>query len=221
MAKVKGPLLSLDARGQIGKSQVYGTWKGVQYVRQHVTPSNPQTMAQTAVRSTFAVLSELWKRTGTLAREAWSADVERRPMTPRNAWIRYNLPVLRGESDLSKIVVSPGARSGPTVSSASAVAGSSAGTVDVTAELPQVPDGWSPVSVVACAVANQSPIEMPTEYMREFETSVTTAPGTVSVSMSGLTSGTEYVIVVWPVWLRPDGRRAYGASVSAGIVTPA
>lgn len=219
MAKVRGPLLSLDARGQIGKSQVYGTWKGVQYARQYTAPSNPSTAAQVAVRSVFAALDELWKRTGPLTRETWNAETERRPMTPRNSWIRFNLPLLRGKSDISSIVISPGARSGPSASAVNAVAGTTAGTIKVTVSVSQVPSGWTAVSVVAVAVRNQSPSDTPSEYMREKEAPVSSAPSSVDVTLSGLTSGKQYVVVAWPVWMRPDGRRAYGASLSAGLVT--
>jgi hypothetical protein len=46
MAKLKSPLMSMDARGSLGKQIVFGNWKGVNYARQHVTPANPKTTAQ-------------------------------------------------------------------------------------------------------------------------------------------------------------------------------
>lgn len=46
MAKVSGPLLSMDASGQIGKAMVFSKWKGRNYVRNYVRPANPQTPAQ-------------------------------------------------------------------------------------------------------------------------------------------------------------------------------
>jgi len=51
VAKVKAPLFSLGAAGQIGKSLVYFAWKGLNVVREHVTPSNPQTAPQTTHRA--------------------------------------------------------------------------------------------------------------------------------------------------------------------------
>lgn len=50
MAKVKAPLLSLDARGQIGKTLVFMGWKGLKDVREYVVPANPQTAAQQTQR---------------------------------------------------------------------------------------------------------------------------------------------------------------------------
>lgn len=46
MAKLKGPLFSLAAAGSIAKTLVYARWKGVQWVRVHVIPANPDTQLQ-------------------------------------------------------------------------------------------------------------------------------------------------------------------------------
>lgn len=46
MAKVNGPLFSLEARGKIGDSLVYFPWKGINAVREYVTPANPNTQPQ-------------------------------------------------------------------------------------------------------------------------------------------------------------------------------
>jgi len=50
MAKVKAPLFSLGASGSIGEALVYFSWKGINVVRQHVVPSNPQTARQNTQR---------------------------------------------------------------------------------------------------------------------------------------------------------------------------
>lgn len=50
MAKLKGPLFSLGAAGQIGKALVYFGWKGLDVVREYVIPSNPRTAGQTTQR---------------------------------------------------------------------------------------------------------------------------------------------------------------------------
>lgn len=46
MAKVKAPLLSFSASGQIASTLVYMTWKGLNTVRQYVIPTNPDTALQ-------------------------------------------------------------------------------------------------------------------------------------------------------------------------------
>ena len=50
MAKVSGPLFSLDARGKLGKSLVFIGWKGIKTVRQWLKPANPQSADQGDVR---------------------------------------------------------------------------------------------------------------------------------------------------------------------------
>ena len=51
MAKLKGPLFSLGASGQLGKTLVYFPWKGLNVVRTHVVPSNPDTALQQTQRA--------------------------------------------------------------------------------------------------------------------------------------------------------------------------
>jgi len=46
MAKLKAPLFSLGARGQLGKALVYFPWKGLNVVREYVIPANPDTLLQ-------------------------------------------------------------------------------------------------------------------------------------------------------------------------------
>lgn len=50
MAKVKAPLMSFEARGQLAKSIVHFPWKGINAVREYVIPANPKTDAQLAQR---------------------------------------------------------------------------------------------------------------------------------------------------------------------------
>ena len=46
MAKVSGPLFSMGARGALGKAIVFSAWKGINVVREWLTPANPQTGKQ-------------------------------------------------------------------------------------------------------------------------------------------------------------------------------
>ena len=50
MAKLKGPLFSLGASQQLGKTLVYFAWKGLNVVRQYVIPANPKTALQQTQR---------------------------------------------------------------------------------------------------------------------------------------------------------------------------
>ncbi len=50
MAKVDGPLMSLEARGKIGDAIVFFPWKGRHAVRQWLKPTNPKGVLQGYVR---------------------------------------------------------------------------------------------------------------------------------------------------------------------------
>lgn len=51
MAKTKGPLFGLGASGQLGKTIVFSSWKGIGVAREYVKPSNPKTGLQDAQRA--------------------------------------------------------------------------------------------------------------------------------------------------------------------------
>lgn len=50
MAKVTGPLFSIEARGKIADAMVFFPWKGRNVVREWKKPSNPQTSKQNQAR---------------------------------------------------------------------------------------------------------------------------------------------------------------------------
>lgn len=60
MAKVKGPLFSIDARGAIGSALVFGGWKGIPWVREWVIPQNPNTSEQQWIRLIFTQAVDAW-----------------------------------------------------------------------------------------------------------------------------------------------------------------
>lgn len=58
MAKVNGPFMSLDASGTFANTLTASKWKGRPYMRLRVTPSNPKTAGQLAVRSILGTLAK-------------------------------------------------------------------------------------------------------------------------------------------------------------------
>jgi hypothetical protein len=50
MAKLRLPLLSLEARGALGESIVFFPWKGINAARKYVIPANPRTQPQLTQR---------------------------------------------------------------------------------------------------------------------------------------------------------------------------
>ena len=59
MAKVSGPLMSMDASGKFGGAIVFSKWKGRNVVRQLVTPSNPRSQGQEDARNRTRVTGAL------------------------------------------------------------------------------------------------------------------------------------------------------------------
>lgn len=58
MARVTGPLMSMEASGSIGKALTFANWVGRPYVRRWATPSNPQTEGQVDGRNRFSAVGK-------------------------------------------------------------------------------------------------------------------------------------------------------------------
>lgn len=67
MAKVKGPLMSMEASGAYGSTLVFGRRLGSNVVRQLVTPANPMTMGQTGARNRVRVFGQIQRFMSTTA----------------------------------------------------------------------------------------------------------------------------------------------------------
>jgi len=89
MAKVTGPLMSMDARGALGKAIVFSNWKGVAVVRQFVIPSNPNTAAQQSVRAAFSSAVEVFKTLSAEDKTAWGRRASGLAMSGYNALVKY------------------------------------------------------------------------------------------------------------------------------------
>lgn len=90
MVKVNAPAMSLDASGSIGGALVFSKWKGRNYVRSLVRPSNPQSGGQVGVRSMFRFLTQQWASIGDVAQATWEDRAEDASISPFNAFVSYN-----------------------------------------------------------------------------------------------------------------------------------
>jgi len=61
MARVKGPLFSLEASGTVAKTITFSQWKGRMYLRKHTLPLNPQSAKQVNVRTAMTLLVTEWQ----------------------------------------------------------------------------------------------------------------------------------------------------------------
>lgn len=214
MAKVTAPILSGRARGQIGKTQVYASWRGIQYARSFVQPRNPRTAAQTSRRDIFSAISDLWKRLGSLARDPWTAATVGRPLTNRNLIISQNLTALQSEVDRAAWIGSPGSGGGVAATSVAAAATATPGELDVTISAPPAPTGWMLASVIAFAMADGLPQALVPNPIAEGENLAPVEGGDTVVTLTGLTSAVDHVVAGWLKWTKPDGSVAYGASLT-------
>ena len=91
MVKVYGPMMSLDASGTIGKCITFSKWKGRNYVRERVIPSNPKSPAQTGRRGMFKFLSQGWAGLGAVNKATWD-DLADQIVCPNfNAYVKEGM----------------------------------------------------------------------------------------------------------------------------------
>jgi len=84
--------MSLDASGSVAGTIVYSKWKGRNYVRQLVTPSNPQSPLQVSTRALMKFLSQMWTpELDTTNKASWEDDAAALAVSPFNAFIKTNL----------------------------------------------------------------------------------------------------------------------------------
>jgi len=209
MAKVNAPLLSFSASGTIAGTQTYSRWKGRPYVRQRVTPANPNTAGQQLTRNTFTWINNVWKNAPALLTAPWDLYATGQVLTGRNAFVGQNVRALRSQTDLINMIASPGAKGGIIPSSMTATGGALQITVDLVA--PSLPVGWTITQMVAIALRDQDP---------QTETFYTMASGfdatsTYQVILTGLAAATDYFVAAWFEYLKPDGSVAYSASLTA------
>lgn len=215
MAKLTAPLLSMGARGQLGKSLVVSKWRGISYARQHVIPANPRTAAQQENRSRFALLREMWKLAPATVIAPWDAFATGRPFTGMNKFVGENNRLLVGQTDFSTAIMSPGARGGLPPLSVTVADHATAGSVQVTVVPPAtLPDGWS---IVHCAAAAHKDIDPTTLFSGPFVAG-TDATDPYQIVLGGFTAGDDVRGYGWVVYEKPDGKYAYSVSLSDDVV---
>lgn len=75
MAKIKFGMMMTDASGKLG-GQVFSKNRGGAYVRTKVTPTNPQTSAQSTIRGIFASISSRWSSLTDAQRNTFNGFVQ-------------------------------------------------------------------------------------------------------------------------------------------------
>ena len=81
MAKVRGPLYSISASGQIAQAMVFAHWKGIPWVREQFIPQNPKTAGQVAQRLIFTQGVTRWHGLTDDQKTLWQTGIERKGYT--------------------------------------------------------------------------------------------------------------------------------------------
>ena len=95
MAKVTGPLFSIDAAGKFGDSMVFAKWKGINYVRRHTHANQPNTARQRSVRNRFTEGAAMYQLLTGDDKFAWKTRAAGRPLTGYNLFMKYTCDTLK------------------------------------------------------------------------------------------------------------------------------
>ena len=179
MAKVTGPLMSMDARGKLANAIVFIGWRGIQDVRRWVKPANPRTTKQVEQRNRFTQAVDKYHELTPTDKQAWETKASGKPYSGFNLFVsRVVKTLVAGKTwQLIKDV------------KAENITSSSADITGYTdnAELVRVEYGTNPGVYTAYADEEAGRSEA----------------GTFTVSLSGLASGTTYYYRV--ITQTPDG----------------
>lgn len=217
MPRITAPLLSFGSRGQIGKSMVFSTWKGIPYARQYVVPANPRTTKQTNNRGIWAMLNSAWLYAPAEIKGAFNAFAVGKALTGRNQFFKVNQKLLAVDptpATVTDFIFSPG--NGGGIPGSSIIVTPDDGELVVSATLPDVPEDWTLVKAIAAAFEQQDPVDPFSGKWFVATDAVTPA----DVIITGLTNGTLYVVGYFLEWTKPDGKTAYSISLY-GTGTPA
>lgn len=69
--RVRGPLHSIDVRGRFALGPVFSIWRGLNYARLFVVPTNPRSIRQLAIRALLTSSSRAWAALTTGQRTGW------------------------------------------------------------------------------------------------------------------------------------------------------
>jgi hypothetical protein len=131
MATIKLNPIITDIRNRMG-SNVFSKWKGINYVRGYVPPTDRNTEDQQVVRSTFSRLVEIWKGLGSAAKKSWGVFATGRNLSGYNAFIAENFENMK--ADLALIISQP--MEEEPINGFSAATGSASGSITCSFQAP-------------------------------------------------------------------------------------
>ncbi len=89
MARITLSPLIVDIRAKVSDI-VFSKWRGINYIRSRVVPSNPQTVAQVDVRNSLARCVDLWQGAQVTIMGAWNYVASGKPYSGFNRFVSEN-----------------------------------------------------------------------------------------------------------------------------------
>ncbi len=96
MAKVTGPLFSLNASGKFADTLVFSQWKGINIARRYARPGGEPTSRQKYIKSLFAAATDMYRTLSGEDKEAWKQRAAGKPMSGYNMFIGRVMKALTG-----------------------------------------------------------------------------------------------------------------------------
>jgi hypothetical protein len=90
MVRLAAPALSIDASGSLAESIVFSKWKGRNYARTRVIPSNPRSGGQVGIRAMFMFLTKQWAGLTAGNKATWNDRAAAGNVSPFNGFVQYN-----------------------------------------------------------------------------------------------------------------------------------
>jgi hypothetical protein len=130
----------MEASGTIGKTLTFAKWKGRAYVRNRVTPANPQSAAQSGIRSMMAFLGNAWAAISAPAKASYEAGATAKAISPFNEFMSVNMGLWRDGDIPSHETPAAQAQTPATVTDLTLTGG--AGYANVSATVSTVTNQW-------------------------------------------------------------------------------
>lgn len=142
MARVNGPLMSMEASGTVAGAVTFSTWKGIPYVRRHATPMNPSAPKQVSMRAMMRFLAQTGMSSVGTDQAAWDAAVASLKMSQFNLFVKKNQQRWRDFKSPSALCIPTEAGVAPAAGVITATGGVRCATLSI-ADGAQAPDyGW-------------------------------------------------------------------------------
>ena len=132
MARVTGPLMSVDASGTYAGTLTFSKWKGRNYVRQRVVPLNPKTAKQTGTRAMMSFISQIWYGLTTGNKATWQDLADTKIISTFNAFVSECLTRWQNVKTPTKEFPAAEASAGLTVTTQTLTGGIGCATITIT-----------------------------------------------------------------------------------------